>query len=235
MYPAQFGICKSVVSDSQHPRGLKELVDTIARQLMLSLKDHGHQERCLRTGRKKISPLQKGQEGRPRELLASQPQSLERDRYLLSKFADDINLGGVANTPGSCAALQKDLNVLERWAEKKQLNFNKGKSRVLHLKKNKPRHKGRLGDDLLGKQLCREGFRGPVGQQAVHDPELEVSNDKVECLWIKIRGKAIKADILVGVCYRPLNQDDDGQEESNIEDFFMCAQRRGPGTSYVPL
>ncbi|KAJ7413696.1 hypothetical protein BTVI_42796 [Pitangus sulphuratus] len=42
--------------------------------------------------------------------------------------------------------------------------------------------------------------------------ELEVSNDKVECLWIKIRGKANKADILVGVCYRPPNQDDEDDE-----------------------
>jgi len=27
--------------------------------------------------------------------------------------------------------------------------------------------------------------------------------DKVECLWVKMRGKANKADILLGVCYRP--------------------------------
>ncbi|KAJ7423638.1 mitochondrial fission process protein 1 [Pitangus sulphuratus] len=42
--------------------------------------------------------------------------------------------------------------------------------------------------------------------------ELEVSNYKVECLWIKIRGKANKVDILVGVCYRPPNQDDEDDE-----------------------
>ncbi|KAJ7408586.1 hypothetical protein WISP_119733 [Willisornis vidua] len=42
--------------------------------------------------------------------------------------------------------------------------------------------------------------------------ELEISNDKVECLWTRIKGKANKADILVGVCYRPPNQDDEGDE-----------------------
>ena len=40
--------------------------------------------------------------------------------------------------------------------------------------------------------------------------------DKVESLWFKIRGRADKADILVGVCFRPPNQD----EETN-EVFYM--------------
>ncbi len=39
--------------------------------------------------------------------------------------------------------------------------------------------------------------------------ELGVRNDKVECLWIRIRGKACWGDILVGVCYRLPNQDED--------------------------
>ena len=38
--------------------------------------------------------------------------------------------------------------------------------------------------------------------------ELEVGNDRVECLWVRIRGKACKGDILVGVCYRPPNLDE---------------------------
>ncbi len=32
--------------------------------------------------------------------------------------------------------------------------------------------------------------------------ELITGDDKVESLWVKIRGRADKADILVGVCYR---------------------------------
>jgi len=42
--------------------------------------------------------------------------------------------------------------------------------------------------------------------------ELEDCDDKVECLWVKMRGKANKADILVGVCYRPPNQDEEADE-----------------------
>ena len=35
--------------------------------------------------------------------------------------------------------------------------------------------------------------------------ELKAGNDKVESLWVRIRGRANKADILVGVCYKPLS------------------------------
>ncbi|KAK4830875.1 LOW QUALITY PROTEIN: hypothetical protein QYF61_013804 [Mycteria americana] len=37
-------------------------------------------------------------------------------------------------------------------------------------------------------------------------------DDRVECLWVRIRGKANKADIVVGVCYRPPNQDEEADE-----------------------
>jgi len=54
--------------------------------------------------------------------------------------------------------------------------------------------------------------------------ELNDCNDKVECLWVKMKGKANKADILLGVCKttqlllgvckttQPLNQDEEVDE-----------------------
>ncbi|KAK4826301.1 hypothetical protein QYF61_007148 [Mycteria americana] len=42
--------------------------------------------------------------------------------------------------------------------------------------------------------------------------ELDDGDDRVECLWVRIRGKANKADIVVGVCYRPPNQDEETDE-----------------------
>jgi len=44
--------------------------------------------------------------------------------------------------------------------------------------------------------------------------ELDDCGDKVECLWWKMRGKANKADILLGVCYRPPKQDEEEDEVS---------------------
>jgi len=35
--------------------------------------------------------------------------------------------------------------------------------------------------------------------------EFDDSDDRVECLWVRIRGKANKADIMAGFCYRPPN------------------------------
>ena len=62
----------------------------------------------------------------------------------------------------------------------------------------------------------RQGRRG--GGMALYVKEcFEVTefmtgDDKVESLWVKIRGRADKADILVGVCYRLPNQDEETDE-----------------------
>ncbi|KAJ7408799.1 hypothetical protein WISP_118409 [Willisornis vidua] len=49
-------------------------------------------------------------------------------------------------------------------------------------------------------------------RKSLDSVELEVSDSKVERLWVRIRGSANKIDILVGVCYKPSNQDEEGDE-----------------------
>ncbi|GAB0206897.1 hypothetical protein GRJ2_003155300 [Grus japonensis] len=42
--------------------------------------------------------------------------------------------------------------------------------------------------------------------------ELNDGDNRVECLWVRIRGNANKADILLGAFYRPPNQDEEADE-----------------------
>lgn len=50
--------------------------------------------------------------------------------------------------------------------------------------------------------------------------ELDNCDGKVECLWVRIRGKASKADVLLGICYRSPNQD-----EKTDEAFYRYWQK----------
>ena len=58
-------------------------------------------------------------------------------------------LEGVADTPEGRAAIQKDLDRLEKWADRNLMQFNKGKCKLLHLGRNKPMHQYMLGAKWL--------------------------------------------------------------------------------------
>ncbi|KAF4797296.1 hypothetical protein TURU_075386 [Turdus rufiventris] len=73
---------------------------------------------------------------------------------------------------------------------------------------------------LDGHRLFRRDRKGRRGggvalymREAFDAMDVETSDDKVECLWVRIKGKANKADILLGVCYRPHSQ---GEEVDNL-------------------
>ncbi|KAK4828588.1 hypothetical protein QYF61_000040 [Mycteria americana] len=69
------------------------------------------------------------------------------------------------------------------------------------------------------KEVLRRDRRGRRGggvalyvRESLDSLELDDGDDRVECLWVRIKGKANKADIVVGVCYRPPNQDDEADK-----------------------
>ncbi|KAK4826308.1 hypothetical protein QYF61_007155, partial [Mycteria americana] len=50
------------------------------------------------------------------------------------KFGEDTKLGGVVDTPEGHAAIQRDLDRLETWTDRKLMKFNNGNCQVLHLR-----------------------------------------------------------------------------------------------------
>ncbi|GAB0200832.1 mitochondrial enolase superfamily member 1 [Grus japonensis] len=89
-------------------------------------------------------------------ILISKLRTCGLDEWTVSKFADNTKLGGVADTAEGCAAIQRDRDRLESWAKRNQMKFNKGECRVLHLGRNNPKHRYRLGVDLVGSSAAEK-------------------------------------------------------------------------------
>ncbi|KAK4830009.1 LOW QUALITY PROTEIN: hypothetical protein QYF61_008272 [Mycteria americana] len=72
-------------------------------------------------------------------------------------FTDETKLGGVVDTPEGCAAVQRDLDRLEKWAERNLMKFNK-KYSILHLGRKNSMHQHMLGADQLESGLAENNL-----------------------------------------------------------------------------
>ena len=89
----------------------------------------------------------------------------------LSEFAEDTELGGVADTLEGFPTVQQDLDRLESWAERNSMRFSKSKCRVIHLARNNPLHQYRLRGDLQEMSSAEKDiFSGDTQDSSRHLP-----------------------------------------------------------------
>ncbi|KAK4830155.1 hypothetical protein QYF61_008666 [Mycteria americana] len=80
----------------------------------------------------------------------------------LRKFAEDRKRGGVAGTPQGWSTIKRDLDRLEKWADRNLVEFSKGRCQVLPLGRNNPKHQYMLSDKRL-KSSFAENDLGDLG------------------------------------------------------------------------
>ncbi|KAK4827771.1 hypothetical protein QYF61_021516 [Mycteria americana] len=71
-------------------------------------------------------------------------------------------------TPEGHAAIQRDLDRLEKWADRNLMKFNKENCQVLH----NPMHQHRLGATQVESSFAEKDLGGPGGHQLEHEPAM---------------------------------------------------------------
>ena len=75
----------------------------------------------------------------------------DRTECTLGKFAE-----GLFDTPDGCAAIQKNIDSLEKWANKNLIKYKKGICQVLYLGTNNPMHWYTLQVDQLERSFAEK-------------------------------------------------------------------------------
>ncbi|GAB0182330.1 mitochondrial enolase superfamily member 1 [Grus japonensis] len=116
-----------------------------------------------------------------------------------SKFADDTKL---ADMPEGHAAIQRNLDRLEKWADRSLVEFNKGKCKVLHLGRNTPRHQYRLGATQLESSMAEKYLKVLVDTRLKMSQQralaAKTANGTLGC--IRERTASVSREVILPLC-----------------------------------
>lgn len=107
----------------------------------------------------------------------------DRAECTFSKFHQHTKLGGVADTPGESAVIQRDLNRKEKWAEK-----SKAKCQDQHPRRNNPRPPYRLWANQLESSLAAKDLRVLVDRKLTTSQVKKV-NSILACIRRSVASK----------------------------------------------
>ncbi|KAK4825525.1 hypothetical protein QYF61_000038 [Mycteria americana] len=110
------------------------------------------------------------------------------------KFAEDAKLGGMADMPEGHAAIQRDLDRLEKWADRNLMTFKKGKCKVLHLGRNNPMHQYMLGATQLEGSLAENNLGVLVDTKLNMSQQCALAAKVASGILGSIRKKALPAE-----------------------------------------
>ncbi|KAJ7420069.1 hypothetical protein WISP_50134 [Willisornis vidua] len=139
---------KSMGLDGIHPRILNELASVSAEPLR-KIFEQPWEARMILTDWKLVNGALIFKEGHPRNYRPVSLLSVPGLEGILSKSADDTELGGAVDSLEGGEVLQRDLDKLAGWEITNHMKFNKGKCWILHMEQGNPGSTYRLWKEML--------------------------------------------------------------------------------------
>ncbi|KAJ7415087.1 rna-directed dna polymerase from mobile element jockey-like [Pitangus sulphuratus] len=101
-------------------------------------------------------------------------------KCILSEFAKNTKLCSAVEILEGRAAIQRDLDRLDRWADANLRKLNKEKCKVLHLDRENPRHTHRLDREVIESSSAEKELEVMVNKKLHLSQQCELTVQKAK-------------------------------------------------------